>query len=142
MDAYPERKAVPAREAGSLLPARLAGSAVARRTRRPVLPRSVPLMRWAVVVAAVFAVAACATVEPPTSDLSAGSKEFRLELSVGAPGHAHEHARRCFKTGATTEALRRGNVWSAATSEGASEDQNRTLHRCLLVIRDAQVDVQ
>lgn len=99
-------------------------------------------MRVLSVAAAVLALSACAAVEPPVSDLRGGRQQFRVELPLGAPGHAHEHARRCFGQGTTPDAVRRGNLWAGATGPDASEEENRTLHRCLLVIRDAQIDVR
>lgn len=98
-------------------------------------------MRLLPLVAVAVSLSACTAVETPVSDLREGRQQFRVELPLAAPGHAHEHVQRCFGRGPTSEVVRRGNLWAGATRDDAPEQGNRALHRCLLVVRDARVEV-
>ena len=98
-------------------------------------------MRLLALVAVAVSLAGCGVAETPRSDLREGRQEFRVELPLAAPGHAFAHVQRCFDRGPMVETLRRGNVWAGATVDDAPKQGNRTLHRCLLVVRDARVEV-
>lgn len=67
---------------------------------------------------------------------------FRLTLPLDAPGHAYEHGRRCLSRPPVAEGFFRGPSLSGITPADTSADLNRKVHRCLLVIRDATVEVE